>query len=99
MQIRFDRPTLAAIGLLALYFAVGIPVEGQTQLNGTDAYLFTWLANTEAMRRRNSPEEFSQFLQERRESNEPFLRETDNPEIKDLGTRIDGWINTFQSNR
>ena len=86
---RVDDDTLRTLAR----FALGIPVQGQNQLNETDSFLFSWLANTEMMRRTNSPDAFSLFLQERREANEPYLRALDRYAII-----INGWIDIFRLN-
>jgi hypothetical protein len=74
-------------------YALGIPSAsaGQEALNDSDSYLFSWLANTESARRGKSPDEFSLYLQERKEANQPYYRQGDSDAIK-----IDTWISLFQ---
>jgi hypothetical protein len=48
---------------------------------------------TEFARRTKTPDEFSLYLQERREKNQPYLAALDSVAIK-----IDGWIDLFQLN-
>ena len=74
-------------------YALGITVQGQDSLNENDSYLFSWLANTELARRTKTPDEFSLYLQERREDNAPHLKNLDATAVK-----IDGWIDLFQLN-
>jgi hypothetical protein len=74
-------------------YALGIPAKDQEPLNDTDAYLFAWLSNTEFARRDKTPDEFSLYLQERREQNAPALQKLNSTAIK-----IDGWIDLFQLN-
>jgi hypothetical protein len=74
-------------------YALGIPVKDQEPLNDTDAYLFSWLSNTEFARRDKTPDDFSLYLQERREQNQPYLENLNSTAIK-----IDGWIDLFQLN-
>ena len=72
-------------------FAMGISVQGQDPLSDSDGYLFTWLANTESARRSRTPDQFSLFLHERREMNEPYLKNFDKSAIT-----IDTWIDLFR---
>ena len=72
-------------------FAMGLSLQGQEPLSDSDGYLFMWLANTETARRSNSPDQFSLFLQERREMNEPYLKNFEKNAIT-----IDTWIDLFR---
>jgi hypothetical protein len=56
-----------------------------------NSYLFSWLANTESARRGKNPDEFSLYLQERKEANQPYYRQGDSDAIN-----IDTWISLFQ---
>ena len=72
-------------------FAMGLSPQGQDPLSDSDSYLFMWLANTESARRSRSADQFSLFLQERREMNEPYLKNLDRNAIT-----IDTWIDLFR---
>ena len=72
-------------------FAMGLSLQDQEPLSESDSYLFMWLANTETARRSNSPDQFSLFLQERREMNEPYLKNFEKNAIT-----IDTWIDLFR---
>lgn len=63
----------------------------QPDLNETDAYLFAWLSNTEFTRRDSSADEFSLYLQDRREA---LGNRMANTQV----IKIDGWIDLFQLN-
>lgn len=73
-------------------FAFGT-VQGQDRLNATDAVLFDYLSEMELARREKTPDEFSLFLQEKRESLASGIKKFDSRAIK-----IDGWIDLFQLN-
>jgi len=74
-------------------FALGIAVEGQDQLNETDALLFSFLSRVDMRRRAATANEFSLFLQEEREKLQPYIRGRGDvtPYIK-----MDGWIDIYQ---
>ena len=74
-------------------FVMGFPIAGQTPLNETDQLLMFQLYTMEATRRDSSRDEFSLYLQEKRESNEQYLRRGDRDAIT-----IDGWIDLFRLN-
>jgi hypothetical protein len=74
-------------------YSLGLGAEGQDLLNETDAYLFSWLANTEMYRRNNTANAFSLHLQERKEANDPYLKKLDKNAIT-----IDTWIDLFRIN-
>jgi hypothetical protein len=72
-------------------FAFGIGLGTQESLNETDSYLFSWLANTEFARREKAPDDFSLYLQERKESNDPYYAKGDSDAIK-----INTWIDLYK---
>jgi len=76
---------------LARYALMG--TEGQDPLNNNDQYLFSWLANTELARRQRNADQFTLYLQERREALAAQIKAGDNQAI-----RIDGWIDIYRLN-
>ena len=72
-------------------FAMGLSLQGQEPFNDSDSYLFMWLANTETTRRSSSADQFSLFLQERKENNELYLKNLERSAIT-----IDTWIDLFR---
>jgi hypothetical protein len=82
-----DNETLTNL----LNYSFGIRLGDQEPLNKSDSYLFSWLANTEFARREKTPDDFSLYLQERKESNQPYYDKGDSDAIK-----INTWIDLFR---
>jgi hypothetical protein len=82
-----DSETLTTL----LNYSFGIRLGTQEPLNKTDSYLFSWLANTDFARREKSQDDFSLYLQERKESNDPYYIRGDADAIK-----INTWIDLYR---
>lgn len=85
---KVDNETLQTLS----FFAFGT-VQGQERMNAADAVLFDYLAEMELARRGKTADEFSLFLQEKREALASSIRKLDPTAVK-----IDGWIDLFQLN-
>ena len=55
-------------------YSLGIPAEGQVELNENDALQFAFLSRMELQRRTLTPNQFSLHIQEEREGLQPYLQ-------------------------